>query len=288
MSSSRRGRQTIRKAARREFLGSALTLAGSGVALGQSIAEPKARKTFLAVEGHMDDAEIGAGGVLIQAARAGHRVVIVNVVSDLSTWEATVGREESTRRNLLALAKRFHYEKRFLDYPYHQIHGGDLELKRKLAEIYVELKPDVAFVPHYEDHWPDHVASGAAAHDAFLFSHGLARDRSIRRCPLIYAYDVSPIQTYHFEPDVYYDVTEVMPAYMDLVAAIDSIRSGRPLKEVVQHEFRALQGGPTIPLSDHGLTRLADCVRFGNRTGCKFAIGFRTVWGQRRGQDLLS
>ena len=43
---------------------------------------------------------------------------------------------------------------------YHQTNGADLELKRKLAEIYVELKPDVAFVSHYEDHWPDHRESG--------------------------------------------------------------------------------------------------------------------------------
>jgi hypothetical protein len=33
---------------------------------------------------------------------------------------------------------------------------------------------------------------------------------AIQRCPLIYAYDVSPAQTYHFEPDVYYDVTEAL------------------------------------------------------------------------------
>ena len=48
----------------------------------------------------MDDAEIGAGGVLIQAARAGHRVVIVTVVSDYRTWLPTVGREEATKRDL--------------------------------------------------------------------------------------------------------------------------------------------------------------------------------------------
>jgi LmbE family N-acetylglucosaminyl deacetylase len=298
-SRARRSGTSGDKAPRREFLwGSAFaSLAGARLASGQAGGAPrkveqagktsKAKKTFLAIEGHMDDAEIGAGGVLIQAARAGHRVVVVTVVSDLSSWEATVGREEKTKGELLGLAKRFGFEKRFLDYPYHQIHGGDLELKRKLAEVYVELKPDVAFIPHYEDHWPDHVASGVAAHDALLFSHGLTREKSIRRCPLIYAYDVSPIQTYHFEPDVYYDITDVMPAYMDLLARIDSIRSGTPLKDAVQHEFRALSGGLTLPLSGHGLTRFADCVRFGNRTECPFALGFRTVWGQRRGESLL-
>jgi LmbE family N-acetylglucosaminyl deacetylase len=246
------------------------------------------RKTLLAVGAHMDDAEIGAGGVLIQAARAGHRVVIVNVVSDHKTWLPTVGREKQTRRDLIALAKKFNFEKRFLEYPYHQIDGGDLDLKRKLAEIYVELKPDAAFIHHVEDHWPDHVACGRASHDAFLFAHGLSRDMAVRRCPLIYAYDVSPAQTYHFEEDVYYDVTDVMPQYMELLAATDSCLSGRPPTEVVEYEFRRLDGASQpIRLSGHGLVRLADCVRFGNRAGCRFALGFRTVWGQRRGEKLF-
>jgi LmbE family N-acetylglucosaminyl deacetylase len=245
-------------------------------------------KTFLAVGAHMDDAEIGAGGVLIQAARAGHRVVVVTVVSDYSTWLPTVGREEQTRCDLVALAQKYGFEKRFLDYPYHQIHGGDLDLKRKLAEIYVELKPDVAFIHHDEDHWPDHVACGQASHDALLFAHGLSHDLTIQRCPLIYAYDVSPSQTYHFEADVYYDVTDVMPDYMELVAGTDSCLSGQTVEEMVRYEFRTLgQASQTLRLSGHGLVRFADCVRFGQRAECRFALGFRTVWGQRRGERLF-
>jgi LmbE family N-acetylglucosaminyl deacetylase len=245
-------------------------------------------KTFLAVGAHMDDAEIGAGGVLIQAVRAGHRVVIVTVVSDYTTWLPTRGREAQTKRDLLALAQRFGYEKRFLDYAYHQIDGGNLGLKRKLAQIYVELKPDVAFIHHHEDHWPDHVACATASHDAFLFSHGLSDDLSIRRCPLIYSYDVTPAQTYHFEADAYYEVTSVMPHYMELIAGTDSCLSGRPVEEVVRHELRALDGssGP-LRVSGHGLLRLADCVRFGQRAQCPFALGFRTVWGRRQGEPLF-
>jgi LmbE family N-acetylglucosaminyl deacetylase len=284
---------------RREFLkGSALAagtvLAGSSIDPSKAGAaepadgqKPATRKTFLAIGAHMDDAEIGAGGVLIQAARAGHRVVIVTVVSDYRTWQPTVGREAETKRDLLALARKYGFEKRFLDYPYHQIDGGDLGLKRKLAEIYVEVQPNVAFIHHHEDHWPDHVAAGRAAHDALLFSHGLSRDMTHHRCPLIYAFDVTPPQTYHFEPDVYYDVTPVMPDYMELLAGTDSCMSGRPVEEVVQHELRTLGKSPqTLRLSGHGLSRLADCLRFGQRAGCRFALGFRTVWGHRRGENI--
>src|SRR5262249_41226327 len=158
----------------------------------------------------------------------------------------------------------------------------------KLAAIYVELQPDVAFIHHDEDHWPDHVACGRASHDAFLFSHGLSDDLSIRRCPLIYAYDVSPAQTYHFEADAYYDVTPVMPDFMELIAGADSCLSGRSVEEVIRHELRALgETGYTLRLSGHGLVRMADCLRFGQRAHCPFALGFRTVWGTRRGESLF-
>jgi hypothetical protein len=155
------------KSHRRAFLqGSALaSVAGAGLLAQQSesSAKPAKKKTFLAIEGHMDDAEIGCGGVLIQAAKAGHRVVIVTVASDYTSWGATVGREEQTKKNLVALAKDFGFEKRFLDGPYHQTSAADLSLKTRLAEIHVELKPDVAFIAHNEDHWPDHVQSGLEA-----------------------------------------------------------------------------------------------------------------------------
>jgi LmbE family N-acetylglucosaminyl deacetylase len=277
---------------RRAFLrGSALaSLAGAGLLSAQSESAPKPakKKTFLAVEGHMDDAEIGVGGILIQAARAGHRVVIVTVASDLSTWPATVGREEQTRRDLVALAREFGFEKRFLDGAYHQTSAADLSLKRKLAEIHAELKTDVAFVIHHQDHWPDHAQSGLAAHDALLFSHGLSRNKTVQRCPLIYAYDVTPEETYHFDADVYYDVTDVMPAYMELIARVEAIRAGLTMSRAIRQEVRPANGnGPTLRLSTHGLLRFADCVRFGNRTGCQYAIGLRTLWGRRRGEQLI-
>jgi hypothetical protein len=61
--------------------------AGNRAAGGTVGIHPQAlKKEFLAIEGHMDDAEIGMGGILIQAGRASHRVVIVTVASDLSTW----------------------------------------------------------------------------------------------------------------------------------------------------------------------------------------------------------
>lgn len=236
-------------------------------------------KTFLAIGAHCDDCEIGVGGLLIQASRAGHRVVVVTVVSDFSTWAATRGREEQTKRGLLDLAKKYGYEKRFLDYPYHVIHAGDVELKRKLARIQLELKPDAAFIHHMEDHFPDHTSCGAAAHDALLFSHGLSGDLNSPRCPSIYAFSITPWQTYRFEPDHYIDVADVMPDYMDLLNELDTVYIGM---QPAPDEFR--QGGDSprsIRLGGHSITRFADCIQHGSRAGCKFAIGLKSIWQQK-------
>src|SRR3954462_10456864 len=129
---------------RRGFLTSAAGAAVLPIAVNASDEKPAPdkgarKKTFLAVEGHLDDAEIGAGGVLIQAARAGHRVVIVTVASDYTSWAETIGREDRVKREQVELAKAFGFEKRFLGGKYHQTDASDLALKRPIWEVCVEL-----------------------------------------------------------------------------------------------------------------------------------------------------
>ena len=82
--------------------------------------------TILSVGAHMDDSEYGIGGILIQAVDAGHRVVCVVATGDYASWGSTVGREEACKQQQLELAERFGYEKRFLNYKYHQVEAdGD-------------------------------------------------------------------------------------------------------------------------------------------------------------------
>lgn len=243
--------------------------------------------TILSVGAHMDDSELGIGGIMIQAAKAGHRVVTVVATSDYTSWHSTVGREQAVKEQQLALAQRFGYEKRFLGYGYHQV-LADLEFKRKLAEIYVELWPDITFVHCTDDDWPDHVNCGIAAKDAVLFSHGLSHDLTTRRCPRVFAYAATPGQTYLFEPDFYVDVSDVMPEYMELLQNTDSCLSGRSPEEMLRYEVKDLRDGSTLKVSGHGWSRLSDCVRWGAKSGAHYpyAIGLKTLWGPRDGRAL--
>jgi hypothetical protein len=87
---------------------------------------------------------------------------------------------------------------------------------------------------------------------------------------------------------VYYDVTAVMPEYMELLAGTDSCLSGKPVEDRIRYEFRTLGQRPqTLRLSAHGMSKMTDCLRFGQVARCPFALGFRTVWGKRRGENLI-
>lgn len=250
----------------------------------------QSKRTFLAIEAHADDATLGAGAVLIEAARRGHRVVIVTVVSDFATWQTTVGREARTRDGLVELADRYGFERIFLDYPYHQTRGDDLDLKRKLARIHAELKSDVALIHHHEDHWPDHAATARASHDALLFPHGLSGDLGAKPCPTIYSFDISPRQTFNFQPDAYFDVTHMIQDYIDLIRATCNLYFGRDGEQSVEGCYQFVdEAGTTrqLKMCPHALRRFAECARAGNIARCRFALGLKTVWAARRIADLF-
>jgi LmbE family N-acetylglucosaminyl deacetylase len=252
-------------------------------------AEPTAKKklTLLAIGAHMDDAEGGIGGILISAAEAGHRVVVVVAVSDYSSWRPTIGREAQCKADQLALAKKFGFEMRFLDYPYHNLEAN-LELKRKLAAIANEVQPDIAFVQNTEDYWPDHVASGAAGTAAVLFPHGLSANLDAKKCPRVFSYCAAANQTIRFEPDLYVDITPVMGRYVDLLTGCDEIESNKPAAEIVAYETLNLKTKETLRLTSHGWERLAECVRWGLQSGtnASYALGLKTIWGPRDGRPL--
>jgi LmbE family N-acetylglucosaminyl deacetylase len=250
--------------------------------------EDEMSKTILAIEAHADDATIGAGALLLEAAQKGHRVVIVTVASDFETWNTSLGRGEQIKSGLNELASEQGMERIFLDLPYHQTSGDDLTVKKKLGAICADLSPDIAFIHHHEDHWPDHKGSALAAHDALMFTAGLSGNVKAKPCPLIYSFDISPRQTYRFQPDVFYDIGHIMQEYMDMIHKVCDCYFGHKPKDSTVGSFKyADEDGKELSLGIHGLRRFADCVRFGNMAQVTFALGFKKVWGKQLGPDLF-
>jgi len=230
----------------------------------------------------MDDAHYGVGPVLIQAARDGHRVVIVTVVSDFTTWGPTVGREAKVRGRLIALAERWGCEQVFLDYAYHRVEA-DVVLKERIAAVLQDVAADVVFVHNTEDHWPDHRAAGEAGKDAAIFRHGLTGNLDAPRTPLVFAFNLTSSQTIRFEPDSFIDVTAQMPEYMEMLGEADGCLKGRPVEELWWREIVVLapqfQNEPAkLRVSNHGWRRLAQCSMWGEKCRVAYALGLKTLW----------
>src|SRR5690242_15701624 len=130
-------------------------LAALGLGGATGAAQTGRRKTLLVAGGHMDDAEWGAAGVMLKAVQAGYRVVIVQTVGDWSNYWPAQGHEQRVREGVLRLAKEMGAEKILLDYKYHEV-PVDLQIKRRIAEIVAEVRPDIALVPAETDYWTDH------------------------------------------------------------------------------------------------------------------------------------
>ena len=118
---------------------------------------------------HPDDAELFCGGVLLKLKEQGYTTGIVDLTrGELSTNGDPVTRtaeaEEAGRILQLDLRKNLH------------ISDGNIEnniSNRKLViEVVRDTRPEVCFIPYWEDRHPDHVAASRLLTDA-VFHAGL-------------------------------------------------------------------------------------------------------------------
>ncbi|MGA1796924.1 MAG: PIG-L family deacetylase [bacterium] len=113
-------------------------------------------KRFMIVSPHPDDAELGMGGAIINAASKGHAVSIV----DLTSGEPTPYGSEEKRKGeaqeadgILQISERVNLglENRYL--------FDGKEARCALAERIRLFRPDILFCPYPEDAHPDHRAA---------------------------------------------------------------------------------------------------------------------------------
>lgn len=241
------------------------------------------KKCILAIGAHVDDVFIGVGGLLLQAVEKGHKVVILSIISDFSTRFQTRGQEQETIDELQSISSKYQFEHRLLGRPYHQSAADDLQLKQQIAEIKVEIQPDMVFIHHAVDHWPDHRAAAQLSQDAVMFSSGITKHLDVNKMPDIYAYPSTPVQTYEFKEDTFVDITDVFPQYLQLIAEVDACTNRMKIEDLIRAEYRDTTHfeQQSIPLTEHGRIKLAECLRWGDLSGVKYALAYRQMWGHK-------
>lgn len=168
-------------------------------------------QTILAIGAHYDDCVFGVPGLLLQAVRKNHRVVILSLIGDYRNWKPVEGRSQELLDGTVDICRDYGVEHRFLDFASMRIEVNEAS-KRAVAEAVAEIRPDTAFMLWPHDTHTDHEAASqlskvALRHGDRLFD----APRAFRSPRRIYLYDNGPRHTIGFQPDTFVDVSDDWP-----------------------------------------------------------------------------
>lgn len=200
---------------------------------GGTGAEWAAPLDLLCVAPHPDDAELGMGGLLVRAARAGRRVGVLDLSRGERASNGTPAerlREAAVASEILGLLWRGN-----LGLPDRDLVG--VPARAALAGAIRLLRPAAVFIPHPEDPHPDHGATHRLAVEG-VFDAGLRRAASASWAQDVPAHRPRAVLQYFIngwrEPALVVDVTEVYEVKRAAVAAHTS-------------QFHLGQGGEGAP-----------------------------------------
>ena len=126
---------------------------------------------LLAIAAHRDDVELTCGGTLAKAARAGHRVGILDLTQgEMGTRGSAPVRADEAARAAGVLGAQVRLNAELPDA--HLV--NDHATRVKLVELLRRLRPRVVILPYPVGRHPDHRIASEAARDA-CFLAGLAK-----------------------------------------------------------------------------------------------------------------
>lgn len=167
-------------------------------------------KTILGIGAHFDDCAYGIPGILLNAVRKNHRVVILSLIGDYSNWNAVKGREREITDGTNAICKDYGVEHRFLDFASMK-YDVNVSTKQAVAEAVAQTKPDVAFMLWPHDRHADHEVASQLSKIALRHGGQLVPPGRHHHPQQIYLYDNGPRHTIGFEPNTFVDVTDEWP-----------------------------------------------------------------------------
>ena len=113
---------------------------------------------ILVIAPHPDDAEISVGGTIAVSLQQNLRVGVIELTSGEPTPHGSLKiRRCETQKSteILGLSWRAN-----LDLPNRSLQPT-LEARRKLAEIFRTVRPQIILAPYWQDAHPDHVAASS-------------------------------------------------------------------------------------------------------------------------------
>jgi len=106
------------------------------------------------------------GGTILALRQAGHAATIC----DLTNGEPTpIGTPERRAREAAAAASLLGVRRVTLEFPNRYLQDT-VEARNRVAEVIRDARPDLLFVPYWEDDHPDHVAAAALGEAARFYA----------------------------------------------------------------------------------------------------------------------
>ena len=181
---------------------------------------------ILAIGAHPDDIELGAGGLLIKAARQGHDVFMYTL-----TRGAASGNPDQRTSELVQSAKFIGAKALWIDnFEDTKLSASNNELINHIEFFINKSDPDVIVTHSLGDVHHDHRAVASSTIEAGRF------------IPNIMSYEI-PL-TKEFKPQVFYDISDVVDDKVELIKIFWSQQSKLYLKANAIKglaEYRALQ-----------------------------------------------
>ncbi len=182
---------------------------------------------ILVIATHPDDGEIGVGGTLARASRAGLRTGILDLTNGEPTPHGSPelrARETQAASEALGLTWR-----KNLGLPNRSVEAT-LESRRTLAGVLRTVQPRYIFAPYWDDSHPDHIAASRLCEDARFWAKLSRSDLAGEPFwpPRMFYYWSVHLRI-HPKPAFVLDISDAIDAKMQALAAYKSqFVTGRP------------------------------------------------------------
>lgn len=223
----------------------------------------------LAIGAHPDDVEMSAGGTIAKLVREGKRVAIVDCTrGEMGTRGTVEQRDEEARRagEILGITLRENL----------CMSDGNIEQSaenvRKIIMAFRKYRPKIVITTPQSERHPDHEAVHRLCRTAY-FQSGLMKvvthDNGVEQNPHRPRQIFSYMQSDHFEPQFYVDITDTNEIKIQSILAFES----------QVHVPGNTTNEPETFISRPGFMEMLE-VRaryFGEQIGVRYAEGFTSV-----------
>ncbi|ENQ3104657.1 bacillithiol biosynthesis deacetylase BshB1 [Bacillus sp. 491mf] len=225
---------------------------------------------ILAFGAHADDVEIGMAGTIAKYTKQGYEVGICDLTEANLSSNGTV---ELRKQEAMKAAHTLGVKKRMnLAMPDRGLYMKE-EYIQEIVKIIRTYKPQIVFVPFYEDRHPDHANCAKLVEEA-IFSAGIRKYMPEFPPHRVQSLNFYMINGFH-KPDFCIDISS---SISDKIAALEAYES----------QFTKGPGGVMTPLTEGYVeTVVAREKMFGKEVGVMYAEGFMSKRPILLDQDLI-